>query len=329
MSKTAIIVIVFSSILLVCLIGVGILVGVGYANSDGDGNFGFSDIFGSGIDINESEDLNLDDVSTLVVDCVSGDIDVIQSSKARVTLIGNIWPSQKESEYLKVYKDGDTLTVKFDAKSKPFGFMSTDIDMTVYLPSDSNLTVKVISASGDVEVSGLDFEDLSVNSTSGSTTVSNCKGNGLSLDKSSGDTNVENAEFKTLSIDSTSGDIEVVNTPADIILDSTSGNTDLSDISGSVDLRSTSGRVSVSVDGTNPEAININSTSGDVRVYMDSGAEFELSAKATSGNINTDFEITVKGTGNDFSKSIDGKSGNGGNFISIRTISGDIDLIKK
>lgn len=327
MSKTAVIVIVFSSILLVCIIGIGIAVGVSYANRGEDG-FEFANLFGSGIEVNESEDLKLNDVSTLVVDCVSGDINIIESSEAKVTLIGNVRTTGKKSDFLKVYKENDTLTVKFDVQSKPFNITSTDIDMTVYLPKKSTLTVKVKSASGDVKVSDLGFEDLSVNSTSGRTTISNCEGNGLNLDKSSGDTNVENAAFSTLNIDSTSGDIDVINTPANIILDSTSGNTNLSGISGSVDLRSTSGRVSVSVDGK-PEPINISSISGDVKLYMDSGSEFELSAKATSGDINTDFEITVKGTGNDFSKSIDGKSGNGGSLISIRTTSGDIDLIKK
>lgn len=329
MSKTAVLVIVISSILLVCLIGIGIIVGVEYNNRDEGESFNFLNIFGGGTEVNESADLKLDDVSTLVVDCVSGDINVIESNEARVTLTGTIRSTNQESDFLKVYKDGDTLTVKFDAKIKPFGFMSTNIDMTVYIPKNSNLDVEVKSASGDVKVTDLDFKDLSVNSTSGSTTISNCEGNGLSLRKSSGDTNVNDAAFNSLYINSTSGDIEVVNTPADITLISTSGNTDLSGISGSIDLRSTSGRVTLSVDGTKPKAINVNSTSGDVRLHLDSGAEFELSAKATSGDINTDFEITVKGTGNNFSKTLDGKSGNGGNFISIRTTSGDIDLIKK
>lgn len=327
MSKTAVIVIVFSSILLVCLIGIGIIVGIGYTNRGDDGSL--ANLFGSGIEVNESENLELDGVSKLVVDCVSGDIDVIKSEAAKVTLTGNIWTTEDMSDFLKVYKEGDTVTVKFDIKTKPFTITNSNIDMSVFLPEDSDLNVEIKSSSGDVKVSDLDFENLDIDSTSGRTTVSNCEGDELSIDKSSGDTNIEYAVFSALDIDSTSGDIEVTNTPADITLDSTSGDTNLSGITGLVDLRSTSGRVSLSIDGTQPEAVNINSISGDVKLYMDSGAQFELTAKATSGDINTDFEIMVKRTDNDFTKSLEGRSGEGGSIIAIRTTSGDIDLKEK
>lgn len=326
MSKTAVIVIVFSSILLVCIIGVGIIIGLGYANEGGDGVFKWSNLFGKGTEVNESESLDLSDVSQLYIDCVSGDIDVIDSDNAKVTLTGHVWPAEEASDFLKVFKEGDTLTIKFDLKSKPFG-IRTDVNMSVYLPKENGLDVKIKSSSGSIVVSDMQFGDLAINSTSGSTTVTNCRGNDMDLTKSSGNTNVENTDFNTISINSTSGNIDVVNTPADITIDSTSGSTDISGAKGSIYLRSTSGRVSVSVDGTQPKPISINSISGGVKLYLDSGANFMLSAKAVSGSIKTNFEISVKGTGS--SKSIDGKSGDGGNEVNIKTTSGNIDIIEK
>lgn len=326
MSKTAVIVIVFSSILLVCVIGVGIIIGLGYANEGGDGVFKWSNLFGEGTEVNESESLDLNGVSELYIDCVSGDIDVIKSDDAKVTLKGHVWPADEASDFLKVFKEGDTLTVKFDIKSKPFG-IKTDVNMSVYLPKENGINVKIKSSSGRIVVSDMEFDDLAINSTSGSTTVTDCKGNDMDLRKSSGSTNVENADFNAININSTSGNIDVVNTPADITIDSTSGSTDISEATGSIYLRSTSGRVSVSVDGTQPKPINIDSTSGGVKLYLDNGANFMLYAKAVSGRISSDFEIAVKGTSS--SKSIDGKSGDGGNEIKIKTTSGNIDIIEK
>lgn len=326
MSKTAVIVIVFSSILLVCIIGVGIIIGLGYANEGGDGVFRWSNLFGEGTEVAETESLDLSGISELYIDCVSGDIDVIKSDNAKVTLTGHIWPAEEASDFLKVFKEGDTLTVKFDLKSKPFG-IRTDVHMSVYLPKENELDVKIKSSSGSIAVSDMQFGDLAINSTSGNTKVTDCRGNDMDLRKSSGNTNVENADFNTIDINSTSGNIDVVNTPANITLDSTSGSTDISGATGSIHLRSTSGRVSVSVDGTQLKPIDIDSTSGSVKLYLDNGANFMLYAKAVSGRISSDFEITVKGTSS--SKSISGKSGDGGNEVNLRTTSGNIDIIEK
>jgi DUF4097 and DUF4098 domain-containing protein YvlB len=322
MSKTTKLVLIFSSILIVCLVGIGIIVGIYYNN----GNYedGLKNMFGKGIDVNETEIFDLDGVSNLNVDCVSGRIEVIESDEAKVTLDGSIWTTQSNDDFLKVTNNSGTIIAAFDTKTKPYGIFNSNVKMTVYLPKDSMLNLEITSSSGEVTVVGLDLSNVSINSTSGKTTVLDCTGENLSLDKSSGSTILTNADFKNIDINSTSGNIDVIDTAADITLISTSGDTTLEKVSGSVDIMSTSGRVNVSIDGM-PKEITINSISGGVKLYLDSDAAFDLSTRATSGSIKTDFDITAK----DFNKYIQGTVNGGGNQVEVTTTSGNINIIKK
>ena len=329
MSKTTKVVLIFSSILLLCLIGVGIIIGIYYGNDNRAD--GLKNIVGSGIEVDEVQMLDLDGASTLHVDCVTGRIDVIESDEAKVTLVGNIWTTEEISneDLLKVTKSEDVVTASYDIKTKPFSVFNSNVTMTVYLPAEYKLSLSIVSASGDITITGLGFDDLDINSTSGDTTITNCKGSSLKTDKSSGDTKVIYADFESINIYSTSGDVNVSDTAASITLRSSSGSTTLSKVSGPVDIKSTSGRVEVSVDGSAPGPLTIDSISGGVKLYLDSDAAFDVSAKAVSGTINTEFDITITGLNQDFRESVDGIVNGGGNQVNITTTSGGIDLIEK
>jgi DUF4097 and DUF4098 domain-containing protein YvlB len=327
MSKTTKIVLIFSSILLVCIIGIGIIFGVYYGNENVTD--GFKNLFGKGIEVNESQMLDLEGISMLHINCVSGDIDVIESDEAKITLAGNVWSTEDLDDFLKVTMDDDTVIASFDTKTKPFGIFNADVVMTVYLPSEYILDVDIESASGDISINSLEFEDLNIDSTSGDTEIMNCKGDTMAIDKSSGDTKVAYADFESIRINSTSGDVNVNDTPANITLISISGDSNFDKVSGSLDIKSTSGRVEASVDGASPEPITIDSISGSVKLYLDSDAAFDISAKVVSGDIDSDFDITFNGMDQDLRKSIRGTVNGGGSQVDITTTSGGIDLIEK
>ncbi len=327
MSKTTKLVLIFSSILLVCLIGIGIIFGVYYGNENVTD--GFKNLFGKGIEVNESETLDLEDISMLHINCVSGDIDVVESDEAKITLVGNVWTTEDLNDFLKVTMDADTVIASFDTKTKPFGIFNANVVMTVYLPSEYILDLDIESASGNISVNSLEFNYLTIDSTSGNTEVMNCKGDSLRINKSSGDTKLGFADFESAYIDSTSGDIYVNDTAAKITLISISGDSTLDKITGPVDIKSTSGRVSVSVDGVSIEPLTIDSVSGGVKLYIDSEAAFDIAAKVVSGDINSDFDITVTGIDQDLRKSVQGTVNGGGSQVYITTTSGDIDLIEK
>lgn len=327
MSNKTRVVIIFSSIALACLIGAGIVVGV-FFNSNNDFPK-FSNIFAHGIEIDESEQLDLEDIASLSVDCFSGMIDIVEADTASIELKGQVWTNKKQETYLDVYKKEGTLYIEYNVDNRQLlSFLNIDMRMTVYLPKENMLDLDIKSTSGDINIKDMQFGVVKILSTSGDTSIHDCAGMSLDIDKTSGDTDISNADFESINIACLSGDNTIKQTSASIAIRSTSGDIEIQEATGALLINSTSGKINAKFAGNDIKPIDIGLTSGDVKLYFDENAAFDLEAKGTSSNIKTDFEITVSGSPNE-KNALSGKCNGGGALVKIQTTSGNINVLKK
>ncbi|HHW30598.1 MAG TPA: DUF4097 domain-containing protein [Clostridiaceae bacterium] len=74
------------------------------------------------------------------------------------------------------------------------------------------------------------------------------------------------------------------------------------------------------------QGVNIETTSGDSKIKLPEGSEFHLSFTSTSGEVSSDFPISVKGTVK--KNSLEGTVVSSKNSIKVKTVSGDLELLK-
>ena len=135
MSKTTKLVIIFSSVLLVCLVILGIMFGSMF----NDGRILYKT---GGTQIDESAQLSLEGIKSLNVNTPSCDIVFVESQTASVTLKGKIWARDVQEKYLYVAQGANTIDISFELEKQwPFNFFNTDLEMTIYLPADNMLDV--------------------------------------------------------------------------------------------------------------------------------------------------------------------------------------------
>lgn len=327
MSTTKKVILIVGSVLLVCLICAGIIIGANAGNMNGQGLFG---IFNSAsFSIDESSDLDLSGVDTINVECVSGDIN-ITSGEPNATLTGSIITANPKENYLSVSKEGSSLTVKVNTNGIFPQTISTNVDLNISLPEDVLTNLNVSGASADTEINGLALKDVHIESASGDIHTTNCTGELLSIGVASGSIQVTDSGFNDVNADCISGDIDVQNATGTVSVGSTSGTVRVTNAEGDVSVGSTSGNVYVTQEQEMISAIHVNVISGDVQVKLNPHAAFDINSESTSGDFSTNFDVTVSGNvsdrviGEDFS----GKVNGGGALIDISTVSGDIRVGK-
>ena len=329
MSKTKKVVLITSAIALACIIGACIVVGVFF--SCGSDLASFSNIFGSSLtEINESEVLDLDGISTLAIDCDSADIEFVDSSDTKVTIAGKILKVGDMEDVLNVYEDNGVLHI--DSKFVPAFFnFTTGFDITVYLPADPMVDLVIDCTSGDILIDGMQFGNVDIDKKSGRARISSCTADSVMCESMSGDTDMSQCDFESLYIKSASGQIDIADMQGAITIDSTSGDIDISGAQDAIDIGSTSGNIDIDYTGVDVAPIAVKVTSGRIRLYLDADAAFDLRAQVTSGNIDTDLPIMVTGAlGDDIvGDSVDGSCNGGGNLISVTSSSGGIGIYQK
>jgi len=345
MSTTKKIVLIVSSVLLVCLVSAGIIIGTSY----GSGGFGmlFGTIKGESMNVDESADLDLTGIDSINVQCVAGKI-IVAEGDPHASLTGSVLSSTPKDNYLAVEKNGSTLTVKFDSNVVFPQTISSNVTLSVSLPKSVLANLNVSGASADAEIAGLDLKDMRVDTASGVTTVSNCTGGNLHIYATSGKIALSDSQFERVDAGSTSGVVNIQDVIGDVSANCTSGDTTVEDITGSVTAGSTSGviRISdvtgdISITNTSGGAsvsqkhkeignIHVALISGTIDVKLNPEAAFDLEIDSTSGGFSTDYDVTVSGNmskkvvGEDLS----GKVNGGGSQVSLSTVSGGIRLNK-
>lgn len=329
MSKMTKTVLIITAILIACLIGAGIVLGI--TARDANGQWHFSNMIdGEKFEIDEAQGFDLTGVSAMRVDCTSGNIKFVVSDETKVTLTGVVITRGQQDEYLSVYEQDGTLYVEVEFEDQWFN-IHTDMKLTIYLPSDNNLDLSVDSTSGNINMADMRFGDIRIKKTSGDAMIDGCTAKTMEYDSSSGNTNISGSRFGSMDIVSTSGDIEISKTPGDITIRSTSGNVGIMDADGTLDIGSTSGDVTIDMASADIAPVTVGITSGNLRLYMYENTAFDFDAKTTSGNISSDIEIAISGKlGKSFvGDNVSGSANGGGALVRLNTTSGNIRITEK
>ena len=179
------------------------------------------------------------------------------------------------------------------------------VDYQLWIPEAAS--VQLESVSGTIQM-GNHLNRVYAKTVSGNIKLNNIKGN---------------TEVKTVS-----GKVSARQIKGDIKASSVSGNLIFRDCEGMFsDLHSTSGDIEAELVTLekNASGMSLTTVSGDINLYLPDDASFNLYIKTVSGEINTKFKVLVESVKKN---QLVGEVGAGGFDIELRTVSGDISLLK-
>ena len=155
-------------------------------------------------------------------------------------------------------------------------------------------TLKIITSSGDINISNLSMNTLNLSTASGDINISNLNLNYLSLNNSSGDINFNNI--------TTLNETKLTSSSGDIIGSGTLGTVNGSTSSGDIDLKF---RDSLS-------NTSLNTASGSVALSLPKNLGYKINYETISGDLDSSNRQL--------------SSGDESSLININTISGDLNI---
>ena len=258
--------------------------------------------------INESKTFEPSEISSIEVDLVSDDLNIIPTTKGDITVhfYGEVSTNVKRNlPELVAYKTGDKLYIEVTQTRNIFvGVNIRRTTLDIYIPKIVLEGLDIDLVSGDVILNEMEIAELKIDTTSG-------------------DIKVEELLSEKIRIDSTSGDVLVKDYTGDVEVSNTSGNVSLVSGSNNEDIfvTSTSGDIFIEQDAVS--GISIGVVSGDVRIKLPEDAAFYLNASTTSGEIKQDFPMDISSSSR---RHLEGKVNGGEERIVIDTTSGDITI---
>jgi DUF4097 and DUF4098 domain-containing protein YvlB len=209
---------------------------------------------------------------------------------------------------------------------------SAQVDYTVSVPEDANVTLRTVS--GEVRVSNVRGE-LRAQSVSGDITAASVR-RVRDLRSVSGTLEVSDGEGSDIDGATVSGDVVVRNLKVRTLeLTSVSGNMRFSDVeSERANLTSVSGNIDYAGRLARGGRYELSSHSGNVRVVPGTDAGFDLDATTFSGNVRTDYPVTPRsiqplGFNNRGARGLRGTFGSSGAALVLQSFSGNITILKQ
>jgi lia operon protein LiaG len=243
--------------------------------------------------IKSQEFFNADEVKQIVIDVVNTDINVIPvvDKKVGVDFYGSITTNLTagKPELVTDLKDG-VLTISITyPKTITFGLINLD---KLYL---------------DVNVPDNFSKDIKVSTVSGDLNIGKLNIDNFNFKSSSGDLIAESLLAKNIIIEATSGDVSLNRVEGKIIADTTSGDVTakLKSFNNDLSVKTVSGEVGLSLPGSSGFKFKLGSVSGEI--------ENEFGSKITFAD----------------GRNLEGIAGEGTFNIIIKTISGDIKIMKE
>ncbi len=238
------------------------------------------------------------DADAIRIDGVSGDVVILpaEDGKGRIELYEDVRPS--DSFGVQVSNDDGTLRLK---ERWYGGSSSGEVRWTIYLPSGKNApAVKVSTASGSLKCKDVEVE-IRFKTASGDIDLS---GVDLKEDSdfstASGDFEIEHMTIRDdIEFSTASGDMELLDLKIgeDCSFSTASGDVVVSDCDCENDVHFSSASGDVTVKNSNIKGEGkFSSASGNVAVYLDKMPKDNLEAASASGNVTFD----VKDYGDDF-----------------------------
>ena len=268
---------------------------------------------GKSVTINEERTFDLEGIEAIDLSTISTDVRVGTSASGKIEarLSGTVATNYPEKAIptLESEKGGRDLKIWTERRQKMvfvFSYHSSDLILELKLPTGYSGKLNVETVSGDLDVNDRVVPVLSLHTTSGNFELTDIEAARFNLSTTSGDIRGRGLKTEEAEFSSVSGDIQI------------------KDFEGDVALKTTSGEIEIDY-ARYDNTVRMNSTSGDVSLDLPQTAEFRLNARSTSGNIDCDFPIAITGSGAG-RRSLEGIVGSGANTITIKTVSGDIDI---
>ena len=280
-------------------------------------------------EINEEKTFDIDGLKQIDIEAVSSNINIIPTTDGttlKAHFHGTVSTSSENYiPYLDASSSGDRIKLSIKRKSNNIvGFINENTALDVYVPKAYRQAMDIRNVSGTTKIDTLEHTDFRFTSVSGNLIAKSLVGNTADLGSTSGDMQITHLDVRTLNQKSVSGKITIENCKTeDSTLKTTSGNIRLENSQGNMDLESISGDLNVSYASFNHD-IKAKTTSGKVSIKLPKTASFAIETDTVSGNFISDFPITLTGSVN--KKSISGRVGDSSHKVSIRTVSGDIQL---
>lgn len=267
-----------------------------------------------GTTIDEKRSLASSGIELLTVSGVSEDVRITEASGGDIEawFHGSVGASGSETiPHLVTERQGSTAQIRVDRKGTPqLGFLWSDLVLEVRVPVGYARKLTVQSVSGGIELAGHTYSSLSLASTSGDIKTGALTAVDAVIASTSGDVIAESVISRSAAVSTVSGLIQIRAVTGDSAVHTTSGDVKLTY-------------------AASPSHVDASSTSGSVTIVMPPDASFHLDARSTSGDVRCAFPITISGNSSGGGgHSLYGVVGAGTGSVSIRTVSGEIQVLK-
>jgi hypothetical protein len=277
--------------------------------------------------------VNLARDGKVIIDNVSGSIEIQTWNRAEVQIDAektcraatqNKAKENADLVKINVTQENSTVRIETEYPKEKNKNLNVSVYYKLMVPSEAAIYATTVSGSVICEnIGGF----LKASTTSGDVSASGAKA-GADCSSTSGDVEVKNV----------TGDVDLHTVSGDVKADSIRGSVEADTVSGSVILtnisdaeriggRTTSGKVVYEGEIASNGFYTLNAHSGRVEFTVPAGSAFDVNAKVFSGSIDSEFDITVRGTID--KKSLKGSVNGGGAEVDLRAFSGNIYLKKK
>ena len=246
---------------------------------------------GNGEKVDSNEEFSVDDISKIVMDISSWNIEVLVSSddkihvdyKGKVERNGDVQIAQKDNTLMIQQDDGSEKNV---AEQFSFGEAGK---ITLYIPQNAKILWELNNGSGDVEMEAVAISDFSLNNDSGYIVMSGLTAECAKMNSQSGDIKITDSSFSDSNIHVKSAYVTLKNTDigkADILTGSGEVNINSINAYSSLTVETDSGDISLSHE-TMPDNLshNISSGSDDVTVQFQNAEYTTNTDGCKQGNV--------------------------------------------
>lgn len=262
---------------------------------------------GNGEKVDSNEEFSSDDISKIVMDISSWNIEVMASNDDKIHV--NYKGKAENSSDVQIKQKDKTLMIQQDDGSEKnvaeqFSFGEAG-KITLHVPKNAKILWEVNNGSGDVELETVVSSDFSLNNDSGYIVMSGLTAESAKINSQSGDIKITDSSFADSDIHVKSAYVTLKNT----------------DI-GKADILTGSGEVNVN--GINAyDSLSVETDSGDISLShetMPDNLSFNISS--SSDDVTVQFQNAEYTTNTDGCKQ--GNIGNGQNNLSVTSDSGTV-----
>ena len=259
---------------------------------------------------------DIDGNATISIENIAGEIVVRGWDRNEAHLTGELGNSVEE---LEIDASHSSLQIEVVNRNE----RNTDsTELKLMVPKGANVDISAVSA--DVDVSGLDNDNLTASSVSGDVEV-DVSSLRVSIESVSGDVEFS-GQAQRITAESVSGDLELSGISGDISATAVSGDMELQ--TGFIDsakLETVSGDIMVNGEISDNGRLRAESMSGDVVIYLPASQSGLFKAQSFSGRIYTDFG-SVSHAKHGPGSHLKYVEGIGGAEVRVESFSGNIKL---